>query len=63
MKVETCPTCGRKTIRRATCRDCASMLVSFDLPFRLSCRSGLTGKRICKRFAPSSRVEIVKEKQ
>ena len=60
MKVETCPTCGWKTIRRATCRDCASLMGCIDLPFRLYCRFGLTGKRICKRFAPSPGVEIVK---
>ena len=61
MKVETCPTCRWKTIRRATCRDCASMPRSIVLPFRLSCRFGLTGKRICKRFAPYPGVEIVKQ--
>ena len=61
MKVETCPTCGWKTIRRATCRDCASLLISIDLPFALRCRYGLTGTRICKRFAPRPGVEILKQ--
>lgn len=61
MKVETCRECGAKREVPVTCADCASMLVSFDLPFRLSCRFGLTGTRICKRFAPSSRVEILKK--
>jgi hypothetical protein len=63
MKVDTCPTCGWKTIRRATCRDCASMLVSIDLPFRLSCRFGLTGKRLCWRFQKRPGVEILKERK
>ena len=56
MKVETCPTCRWKTIRRATCRDCES----WDVGPYPRCLCGKSGKRLCKEFRPLPEVEIVK---
>ena len=61
MKVETCPPCGARREVPVTCRHCASMLMIIDLPFRWSCRFGLTGKRLCWRFQKRPGVEIVKQ--
>ncbi len=59
MKVETCPTCRWKTIRRATCRDCR--LYDFDFHSGGACYRGKTGTRICKEFLPRKGVEILKQ--
>lgn len=61
MKIEQCREGGTRRKVKVTCRDCASMLLSIDLPFRLRCRCGLTGKRLCRRFQNRFGVEIVKQ--
>lgn len=62
MKVETCPTCLWKTIRRATCRDCRGTDMR-DGVIPLGCWMGRAGKRLCKEFRPRPGVEILKERK
>ena len=62
MKVETCPTCRWKTIRRATCWDCRGTDMR-DGVMPIGCWTGRDGTRLCKEFRPRPGVKIVKEKQ
>ena len=61
MKVETCPTCRWKTIRRATCADC--QMLGWDHRNGDLCYRGRTAKRLCKEFIPRPGVEILKERK